>query len=175
MEHTSSMLRWYLVMTKPANEQCAVTNLERQGYHVYFPQLQQKLLRRGKWRDCVTALFPRYVFVQVDGLVQSLGPVRSTVGIANIVRFGIDHITVPNHVIQNLIHTADPITGLHQLKTNEWFKRGDPVRIAAGSLTGLEGIFESDDGNHRVTVLLNLLGRETRLQIDAGAVVSSAA
>ena len=171
----SSALRWHLVLTKPSNEEMAVTHLERQGYGVYFPRLQHKALRRGKWCDRISALFPRYLFVRLDAVLQSLAPVRSTVGVANVVRFGVDYMVVPDHVVDSLRRNADPHTGLHKLRAAEWFKRGDTVRIASGSLSGLEGIFESEDGNQRVTVLLNLLGRETRIQIDAGCVVPSAA
>jgi transcriptional antiterminator RfaH len=162
-------------MTKPANEELAVINLERQGYGVYFPRLRQKSLRRGKWCDRVVALFPRYLFVRLDVELQSLGPIRSTSGVAQVVRFGIDYMTVPKRVIDVLKLKEDADTGLHHLEATAWFKTGDPVRIATGSLTGLEGIFESDDGNHRVTVLLNLLGRETRIQLDSGCVIPSAA
>jgi transcriptional antiterminator RfaH len=161
-------------MTKPANEEVAVAHLQRQGYGVYYPRFLQKTLRRGKWCDRITALFPRYVFARLDSNQQSLAPIRSTIGVANVVRFGIDYIVVPDCVVASLKRNEDA-TGLHQLRNADWFNRGDTVRIAAGSLTGLEGIFESDDGNHRVTVLLNLLGRETRIQIDAGCVISSAA
>jgi transcriptional antiterminator RfaH len=167
-------LRWHLVMTKPANEELAVTHLERQGYGVYFPRLLQKSLQRGKWCDRVVALFPRYVFVQLDAELQSLAPIRSTLGVAQVVRFGIDYMTVPKRIIDNLKSNECPGTGLHQLHA-AWFRPGDAVRIATGSLAGLEGIFESDDGNHRVIVLLNLLGRETRIQLDAGCVIPNAA
>lgn len=168
-------LRWHLVMTKPASEEVAVVNLERQGYSVYFPRLLQKSLRRGKWCDRIVALFPRYLFVQLNSELQSLAPIRSTLGVAQVVRFGIDYMTVPKRVIDALKLKEDADSGLHRLCGAAWFKTGDSVRIATGSLTGLEGIFESDDGNHRVTVLLNLLGRETRIQIDAGYVVPNAA
>ncbi len=169
------LLRWHLVLAKPASEECAVTHLERQGYGVYFPRLQQKVLRRGKWCDRVTALFPRYLFVRLDSVLQSLAPVRSTFGVACVVRFGVDYMVVPEHVVTTLQSNADQQSGLHKLRAADWFKRGDVVRIAAGALSGLEGIFESDDGNERVTILLNLLGRETRIQVDAGCVVRSAA
>ena len=166
---------WYLVLTKPLNEEVAKINLERQGYKVYLPRLQQKLLRRGKWRDCVTALFPRYVFVQLESLVQSLAPVRSTIGVANVVRFGVDYAVVPNAVVDGLVAQEDPATKLHSLRDGAWFKPGDAVRIATGSLSGLEGVFQYEDGADRVVVLLSILGREAQVRVDAGSVVASAA
>lgn len=167
--------RWHLVLSKPAQEECAVSHLQRQGYGVYFPRLRQKALRRGKWLDRVTALFPRYLFVQLHSGLQSLAPVRSTVGVAAIVRFGIDYAVVPDRVVDNLVANEDPLTKLHKLRATDWFKPGDAVRIAKGSLTGLEGIFVSEDGSHRVTLLMNLLGRENRVTVDAGCVVPGTA
>ncbi len=173
--HAGAVLCWHLVMTKPANEEFAVAQLQRQGYGTYYPRALIKKMYRGKWRDLVCALFPRYVFIQTDTTRQVLGPVRSTLGVSSIVRFGTACLVVPDHVVASLKNNADPLTGLHTLRTSELFRRGDPVRIAAGSLSGLEGIFESDNGEHRVTVLLNLLGRETRIQVDASCITKTAA
>jgi transcriptional antiterminator RfaH len=171
----SAAPRWHLVMSKPSCEVMAASQLERQGYVVYYPRILQKSQRRGKWIDRIAPLFPRYLFVKIDSEHQALAPVRSTVGVANVVRFGVDYLVVSNEIVINIKSKEHAATGLHQLHVGNWFKPGDQVRIAAGSLNGLDVIFESDDGNHRVTVLLNLLGRETRIQVDAGYVASSAA
>jgi transcriptional antiterminator RfaH len=157
----NSRLRWHLAFTKPAAEQAAKSHLERQGYRVYLPLVQQKTLRRGKWTERISALFPRYLFVQLDSALQSLSPIRSTVGVAGLVRFGVDYTVVPNFIVSCLRSNEDPQTKLHKVKVNSWFTAGSAVRIARGALSGLEGIFESEDAGERVTVLLNLLGRET--------------
>src|SRR5882757_6361948 len=90
------VLCWHLVFTKPLGETTAKLNLERQGYRVYFPRLQEKILSRGRWRDRIGALFPRYLFVQLNAALQSLAPIRSTLGVTNVVRFGNDFVTVPD-------------------------------------------------------------------------------
>ena len=169
------MLRWYLALTKPSAEALAKWHLERQGYRVYSPLLQQRILRRGKWKDQVTALFPRYVFVQLDAALQSLAPVRSTIGIAGVVRFGCDYAVVPNRVVECLLKNEDSRTGLHTMRAGRWFAPGMAVRIATGALSGLEGVFVCEEGSDRVTVLLNLLGRESSVKIDARCLVPCAA
>jgi transcriptional antiterminator RfaH len=171
----TALRRWHLVFTKPAAEELAKEHLERQGYGVYFPRVQQKALRRGKLVERVVSLFPRYLFVQLDTAWQSLAPVRSTVGITNVVRFGTEYTVVADGVISNLKSHEDPSSGLHSLAISPWFKSGDSVRIATGTLAGLEGVFEFKDGNQRVTIFLNLLGRESRLRIDVGCILPSAA
>jgi transcriptional antiterminator RfaH len=167
--------RWHLVFTKPSAEEVAKAHLERQGYGVYLPRLKEKVLRRNKWRDRVAALFPRYLFVHLDAASQSLSPIRSTVGVANIVRFGVDYTAVPHQVVNNLIEHEDPETGLHQLRVSSWFKPGATVRVASGVFSGIEGVFQCEDADERVIILLNLLGRETCIKIDAGDVVPNAA
>jgi transcriptional antiterminator RfaH len=164
------MTRWYLVHTKPAAEGTARSNLERQGYEVYFPQLARTVRRVGARKDTVAPLFPRYVFVRVIEGSQSLSPIRSTLGVANVVRFGFDYAVVPLEVIRDLKAHADPITGLHRLKPQA-LARGAQVRIADGAFRGLEGVFERGLGADRVLVLLTLLGQSTSVDVPFDFVV----
>ena len=161
-----SLLHWFLVFTKPAGEALAQENLQRQGYRVYYPRLLRPTYHRGKWIERIVALFPRYLFIQVDTLVQSLSPVRSTLGVANIVRFGPETAVVPNAIVSDLLRRADPESGLHRLtQLPATFKAGSPVSIIAGAFEGLNGIFEREVGEERVVVLLKLLGQCTPVRI----------
>jgi transcriptional antiterminator RfaH len=159
------MLRWYLIHTKPFGEADAQSNLTRQGYHVYLPRLLQSVRRREGWRDTVSALFPRYVFLQLCEGEQSLGPVRSTVGVSDIVRFGSRYAIVPEQVIDELGSRTDPDSGLHQLTIRGRLKSGTPVTITMGPLAGLEGVFEREAGEDRVLLLLQLLGQEASVRV----------
>lgn len=155
------MLRWYLIHTKPRGETLAESNLARQGYELYLPRLAQPVRSGGgKWRDRIAALFPRYLFLRLNEGEQALSPVRSTPGVANIVRFGSVFTIVPDQIIGGLRARADPATGLHRLYGGGLPQPGAPVRIGAGLFGGLEGIFERPGGSDRVVVLLKLLGRD---------------
>lgn len=165
------MLRWLLILTKPAAERSAVCNLERQGYRVYYPQLLRPVRHRGRWIDRVVGLFPRYLFLQLDSLGQSLAPVRSTCGVADVVRFGEECAVVPDAIVHDLVRSADPVSGLHRLCRPPVVERGAPVSIVAGVLEGLAGVFERAAGEERVVVLLKLLGRETPVRVPARFVV----
>ena len=127
------MLRWYLVHTKPLSEAIAQTNLERQGYEVYYPRLEQTVRRKNGWRMTIEALFPRYVFLRIDSDRQTLSPVRSTLGVATVVRFGAEFAVVPDRVVCDLRSRADPESGLHRLNGAMKFVRGSAV--ALGLLT----------------------------------------
>lgn len=82
------MHQWYTVQSKPRQEAVAAEHLLRQGYETYLPQIRLKKHRRKQWVDVTEPLFLRYLFIKVDADQQSLAPVRSTVGVAGLVRFG---------------------------------------------------------------------------------------
>lgn len=168
------MLRWYLILTKPSAEANAQINLERQSYEVYFPRLLQTVRLAGRWRERIAALFPRYMFVRLEEGRQSLGPVRSTIGVADVVRFGLRYATVPDDVVHNLRERADPESGLHRLGRQSPFLRGSPIRITAGPFDGLEGVFERESGAERVVVLLKVLGQDAPVRVPAGFVIPAA-
>jgi transcriptional antiterminator RfaH len=165
------MVRWYLIHSKPCAETVAQANLERQGFVVYYPRLQQPVLRRERWKEAIVPLFPRYLFLRLDDGLQCLSPVRSTVGVAGIVRFGNRFATVPDQFIVDLRARADHVSGLHSLNRHTRLRAGMAVRVAAGPLSGLEGVFERHAGADRVVILLSILGRDSVVGIPADFVV----
>jgi transcriptional antiterminator RfaH len=167
LRSAESLRKWFLILTKPGGESLAKCNLERQRYLVYHPRLSRPVLSRGRWIERIVSLFPRYLFVQVDAVEQSLSCVRSTLGVANIVRFGTEPAVVDNAVIDGLMSRADPKSGLHRLAQGLLLERGSSVSIVAGAFEGLEGIFEREAGSERVVVLLSLLGKRTPVCVPA--------
>lgn len=175
MSAQTAMFRWFLVLTRPASEQLAKTNLERQGYRVYYPRLLRPSLQRGRWVERVVALFPRYLFLQLDAARQSLAPVRSTLGVANLVRFGSEARVVPDAIVDDLMRRADPESGLHRLSRARPFDRGDRVNIVAGAFEGMAGVYEREVGEERVVVLLKVLGHDATVRIPSRYVVANCA
>jgi len=169
------MLRWYLVHTKPSGEVLAQAHLGRQGYEVYLPRIVQPVLRCGRWRDRIVALFPRYLFLRLREGLQTLGPVRSSVGVSDVVRFGSRYAVVPDPIVDGLQAQADPESGLHRMSLPAGLSAGAAVRIAMGPFDGIKGIFERADGAERVVVLLRLLGRDASVQVPANFVLSCSA
>jgi len=156
--------RWHVIRSKPRAESTARAQLERQGFRVYFPQLVKPARVRGRWLDRIEPLFPRYLFVALESGRQCLAPIRSTVGVTGIVRFGTDYATVTHGIIENLMRRADPQTGLHHLE-QPVFRCGGKVRILEGPFERLEGVFERYEGEERALILLEVLGRETRVRM----------
>ena len=147
-----------------------MANLMRQGYQVYLPRFVKSFRCGGQLRDRVLPLFPRYLFVRLIEGRQPLGPMRSTVGVAGVVRFGAGYAVVPDHVIQALWARADESTGLHRLSVAPKLTNGASVRVTAGPFEGVEGVFQREAGADRVVVLLRLLGQEVPVCVPAECV-----
>lgn len=154
---------WYLVYTKPRQEEVALTNLTRQGYGVYLPRLRQSRKRRGKRVLVVEPLFPRYLFIHLDSHTDNWIPIRSTLGVMSLVRFGTEPARVPDDLVAHL-KSQQGAEGLH-----EWAEPklavGDRVRVAEGPLAGYEGVLLAKSGRERVTLLLDMLGSQVRAQL----------
>jgi transcriptional antiterminator RfaH len=164
------LLRWYLIHTKPAAERLAQVNLERQGYEIYLPRLLQLRLWPRRAHRRIVPLFPRYLFLRLNQGHQPLNPVRSTLGVAGVVRFGSCYTVVPDRVIRELQSRADPVSGLHTLRPAAPLAPGTPVAVRSGPFSGLNGIFERPAGAERVVVLLRLLGQDASVCVPLEAV-----
>jgi transcriptional antiterminator RfaH len=160
---------WYLVHARPRQEHVAAEHLERQGYAVYLPRLRLPRLRRSRWHDSLEPLFPRYLFAGVRGAEQSVHPIRSTRGVAALVRYGDRYRPVPHQLIASLRARADA-EGLHHLHPAE-LAQGDRVRIVAGPFAGLEAVFQQRQGGDRVRVLLEIIGAAISATLPVGLVV----
>lgn len=167
-----SVQRWYLIHTKPLGEETARANLERQGYHIYFPRLLRRVRHRQKWLEQLVPLFPRYFFLRLDEGLHSLKPVHSTLGVSTVVRFGLRYVVVPDEIFGALRARENPASGLHELRRSVLVP-GTPVTIIKGQFSGLEGVFGRENGRDRVMILLSLLGRQASVQISIDGIVPS--
>lgn len=166
----SSTLAWYLVHTKPRQEEIALTNLERQGYPCYMPRLNVEKIRRGKALIVSEAMFPRYLFIQLDtsGQGPSWAPIRSTLGVSTLVRFG----SHPAKVDEGLV---DLLRGREQDKPIQTlFEPGDAVRVIEGPFAGIEAIYQTADAQQRSMILLEILSRPVTMAIDTAALRKTA-
>ena len=113
----------------------------------------------------VEPLFPRYLFLNAITDQQSLGPVRSTMGVNNLVRFGKELARMPTETIRTIRNRCDPNTGLVRLDPVP-VEPGDKVRVFDGPLTGAAGLFQARSGEHRALLLIEMMGRQTTVEVD---------
>ena len=149
---------WYLVQSKPRNETRALENLVRQGYETYLPLMEVERLQRGRLLKKMEPLFPRYLFLHLEEGNDNWGPIRSTLGVAGLVRFGQAYAVVSDEVMAAVRERTQDIK-------KSLFESGDNVRVVSGPLLGLEGVFEIADGEQRSFVLLEFMQKQQRVSV----------
>lgn len=157
---------WFAVYTKPRQEHIAKANLVRQGFDCFLPMAINPYQRRSDAGPRIEPLFPRYLFLNAIPDQQSLGPVRSTRGVSNLVRFGIQLVQVRDDIIGAIRKRLDPDSGHVKLEPVA-VGPGDRVRVFDGPFAGIEGIFRQRKGRDRALLLLQILGTESTLEVDA--------
>ena len=158
------MKNWYLIYSKPQKELVARQNLERQGYEVYLPMARLRRRRMGKGVTRIEPLFPRYLFIKLDTKTDNWSPIRSTLGVNNIVKFGMYPSAVPETLIELLDDRCDE-EGIQDIAPDE-YKEGEAIRVMEGPMTGLEGVFLAKTSSDRVMVLLDIVGKHTRVNME---------
>ena len=154
----SSEPSWFAVYAKPRQEQIALLNLERQGFHCFLPMAENPYQRRTDKNPRHEPLFPRYLFLNAIPEIQNLATVRSTRGVVGLVRMGFQLVLVPERIIQGLQARMHPDTGLIKLDPVV-LEEGDSVRVFDGPFAGARGILKERCGESRSMLLLNILGR----------------
>ncbi len=164
---------WYVVCCKPRQESIAKEHLQRQGFEVYLPRISARQRKRDRWVDSIQVLFPRYLFIRADRRWQSTASVRSTRGAVGLVRFGVEPAVVPDQVIEAILAREDAATGLH-VKVCPEFRVGEKVTMLEGPFAGLEGVFARVDGVERAILLIELLGKASRVRVNRDWIVRAA-
>ncbi len=157
-EETRIDKQWYALFTKPHMERRVGVALSGKGHEVYVPLLEY----HGKRGTLLTKpFFPRYVFARFDWDTEA-GKVRWTEGLTSLVMFGGQPAVVPGDLIEGIKDELAVLDGDSFLRP----KPGDRVRITSGPMKDMQAVFDVQLGaKGRVLVLLEILGRETRVEI----------
>lgn len=156
--------RWYLAYTKPRQEQVALTNLAQQAFEAYLPLYKKfKKTEQGPVAH-FEPMFPRYILFRPGKPDQSISVVRSTKGIASIVRFGFEPAMLQDDLVQR-IRQLEQDRNHATLQELSNLKAGQTVRLKHTALGGVEGLIQSVSSK-RVAVLLEILGRPTVVQLE---------
>ena len=156
--------RWYLAYTKPRQEQIALSNLQQQGFDAYLP-LYKKFKKTEQGPVALfEPMFPRYILLRPSKPEQSISVVRSTKGIASLVRFGFEPAQIHDDLVQR-IRQLEQDRNQATLQELGNLKAGQTVRLQHTALGGIEGLVQSVSSK-RVAVLLEILGRPMVVELE---------
>jgi len=157
----SYMKQWYLIKTKPRQEKIAIANLENQKYQVYCPFA----LINNKNQF----LFPGYLFIHLDNESQDWSPIRSTKGVLNFIKFGLNFAKIPDRVIELIIQNEKNTA--FKIKNINNFKKGDKVQITEGIFKNCTAIFQSFKSSDRVILFIKLLGQQQTFNTEKKSII----
>ncbi|SMC82308.1 transcription termination/antitermination NusG family protein [Polynucleobacter kasalickyi] len=160
-------MNWYVIHTKPRQEFRAQENLQNQGFEVYLPTISKEVIRSKSLEAKPEPLFARYLFIQLDQLHSNWFPIRSTRGVHQMLRFGMntDPVKVPNELLELIKEQAKSFGQT----TQKIFESNEQVMIQEGPMKGLSGSFQEiqqqANGEMRAMVLIDLLGKLQKIQV----------
>jgi transcriptional antiterminator RfaH len=163
--------RWYVVQTRPHAELKAQEHLRRQGFTTYLPKLIKSRRHARKVEVVARPLFPRYLFVLMDTAGQRWRAVRSTIGVASLMG-GEDGPTPLRPGIVEALREQEGADGFFRPCAAS-FSPGVAIRVLDGLFASCLGFFEAMNEGQRISVLLDLLGRQVRVVLDEQSVAAA--
>jgi transcriptional antiterminator RfaH len=155
-------MRWYVVQSKPREEERALHFLKEKGFHTYLPRMEVVSVRKFKNVKTEKPLFPGYLFCRFNKNDESLAHVRWTQGVKKMLPESIDPMPVDDEIVA-AIHKLEQEDGVIRKKP---LQKSDRIRITRGPMKDILGIFDywtSDQG--RVMVLLNFLNYQASVEL----------
>ena len=152
---------WYCIQTKVGAEDLAKRNLERQGYEVYLPLAPSD--QRKKTKKQFIPLFPSYAFLHLSIVDDDWSPIRSTIGVRKLIRYGEFPAVAPDEVIADL-QKRENGAGIHDYLTHE-YQKGDEIEFEHHYLQYIKAIFQAQKGKDRVYILMDILGQQAEVEV----------
>lgn len=166
MQHFQARNSWFLAQLRPNCHKIAERNLLRQGFQTFLPMHEEVKRRPGQFVTKLRPLFTGYMFVGFDATKGSWRAVNSTYGITRLVSFGGEPQPVPLDLISRLMRRCDEGG---KLLPPPILNTGDAVKITDGPFAEFVATIEEINSDQRVWILLELMGRSTRVAVQPDA------
>ena len=185
--------KWYIIHTYSGYEKKVATDLEKRiesldltdrVFRILVPEEEVLEEKRGKMVKVARKLFPSYVLIEMLSVKEEnelgLGyrvdsdawyVIRNTNGVTGFVGVGSDPIPLSDEEAQELLAKVginiNGDTVEKEPRYNIDFKVGEKVIIKKDSFLDQEGeISAIDDVNGKVTVMLEVFGRQTPVELE---------
>lgn len=155
------MKKWYVIQTKPHEEDRAAFFLRQVGIEIYFPKMEVCTMTGTKATMARKPLFPNYIFAHFDAK-KDLFKVSWTKGVQKV----LPESPKPVPLDEEIMESIKSLAGKDNVVRKRNFKKFDRIRVIRGPMSDIVGIFEnwvSDQG--RVRILLDLFNYQARLEL----------
>jgi transcriptional antiterminator NusG len=163
---------WYVIHTYAGYENAVARNLrqrieslgmQNKIFDVVVPTEKKIKVKGGKRIEEEEKIYPGYILVDMIVTDDSWYVVRNTPRVTGFVGSGVYPVPVSKHELESLMGRMQTDTVKHNID----LEADDQVVIADGPFKDLEGkVAKVDEDRGKVTVLVNMFGRETPVELD---------
>ena len=154
---------WYIVQFKPNSHKIAFRNLQRQGFETFLPMHEVTRRTVVKFETVIRPLFAGYMFVDCNPDTAPWRQINSTYGVSRMLSLAEGPKPMPEALIAGLRARCDNVGKLEPLEN---FEASQSVEMHSGPFESFIAIVEQMASNARVSVLLDFMGKATRVQVD---------
>ena len=158
-------MRYFALQVKTGGEEKFIQLFKGQNPDIslplYFPQRSLDLRRGGRIIPSKLAIFPGYVFLELDeneNIYEYQWAFRRTKGFYRFLKSNQDIVPLQNRDLELVLHfirNVGPLAG----KSSVYFDENSRIVVISGPLSGLEGrIIKADKRKGRAKVKLDLYG-----------------
>jgi transcriptional antiterminator RfaH len=152
---------WFILQLKSNSHHQASKNLNQQGFETFLPLHDTTSRKLSRFINTSKPLFPGYMFVRFDRAETKWHKINNTYGVSRLITFNSILKSIPSAFVDNLMKRYDSSGKLIPIVE---MKRGNKVKILEGPFTDFIATVEEYESNKRIWVLIDLMGRKTKIQ-----------
>ena len=157
---------WFILQFKANSHHRATKNLNRQGFETFLPLHDITSRKASKFINTSQPLFPGYMFITFDRTETEWHRINNTYGVSRLVTFNSVLKSIPTLFVNNLMKRYDLSGRLLPIKK---LKKGDQVKVLTGPFADFIATVEKYETDHRILILMDLMGRKTKIQTPSDA------
>jgi transcription termination/antitermination protein NusG len=166
---------WYVVHTYSGYENKVKANLEKRVesmgmadkiFRVVVPEEEETEIKNGKKKVVKKKVFPGYVLVEIIMTDDSWYVVRNTPGVTGFVGSS-GSGSKPTPLLPEEVVALLKQMGMDEKRVEVDFDLGETVQIKEGPFASYSGTIEElDNDKTKLKVLVNMFGRDTKVELD---------
>ena len=166
---------WYVVTTYSGHEESVKEKLEMRTesmgmqdhiFRVIIPETTEIEIKDGVKKEKKKQMFPSYVLVEMIMSDEAWYIVRNTPGVTGFIGSSGKGAKPTPLLPQEIDHILVQM-GMSRMDIESELAVNDPIVIVDGPFKGMEGTINAIDlENNRITVMIDLFGQETSVEVE---------
>ncbi len=154
--------KWYALYLRSRYEKKVYEALEKKEIEVFLPLIEKLHTWSDRKKKVIEPLFRGYIFVKTD--LRDKEIILMTEGVVRFVGINQRPSWIPEIQIDWLKRI---VKGSTDVQYEKYIEVGNKVRIASGTLAGVEGIVDKVHGISRVIVSIDAIEQSISIQVPA--------